>query len=70
MKITETKKRRFQKTDIYCAVLLLVGGVMNAFPGLFTPIAQSIAIGALNFQVILGVVSVILALYLLLEKSR
>ena len=70
MKITENKKRRFQKTDIYCAVLLLASGVMNAFPGLLTPIAQSVAIGALNLQVILGVVSVVLALYLLLEKSR
>lgn len=70
MKITENKKRRLQKTDIACAVLLLIGGVMNAFPGIFTPIVQSIAVGALNFQVILGVVSVVLALYLLLEKSR
>ncbi len=70
MKIIENKKRRFQKTDIYCAFLLLVGGVMNAFPGLFTPVAQSIAIGSLNLQMVLGVISVILALYLLLEKSR
>ena len=70
MKITENKKRRFQKTDIYCAFLLLASGIMNAFPGLFTPIVQSIGLGTINLQIILGVVSVILALYLLLEKSR
>lgn len=69
MKLTKPKPR-FEKTDIYCATLLLISGVMNAFPGLFTPIVQSVAIGSLNLQVILGVISVILALYLLLEKSR
>ena len=48
-------------------ILLLVGGLGHVIPGTLAPIL-SIGVGAITVQLAVGVLSVVLALYLIIKK--
>ena len=48
-------------------LLLLVGGLGHLVPGILAPVL-SIGVGQITVQVVVGALSVILALYLIIKK--
>lgn len=51
------------------AILLLVGGLVHTMPGVLLPIVQGAAVGFITLQLVIGVLSVVIALYILLGRT-
>lgn len=52
------------------ALLLLVGGLVHVMPGVLEPLVQAASVGVISLQLIIGVLSVAIALYILLGRSH
>lgn len=58
-----------KNSTVLAAVLLIISGAVHALPQVLTPLVSSVGVGAITLQVVVGVVSVIVGLYLLLESK-
>lgn len=52
---------------LFARLLLLAAGLGHLIPGILAPIL-SVGVGAITVQVVIGLLSVILALYLIIKK--
>jgi len=52
------------------ALLLLVGGLVHVMPNVLEPLVQAASVGFITLQLIIGVLSVAIALYILLGRSQ
>lgn len=52
---------------LFARLLLLIGGLGHVLPGLLAPIL-SIGVGIITVQFVVGILSVILALYFIIKK--
>lgn len=55
-----------QNLNTVVAILLITGGVVHALPGPLVPLVAQVGVGAITLQIVIGVVSVMVGMYLLL----